>query len=252
MDQDKVDKLAEILKRLNKGDDLDVAKEEAAQFLASLDEAELPQVEEKLVASGLKPEDLRHLCSIHMDMLEGKIDKIKLDLKPGHLINTMICEHDEILGFLDELEKINQNTQKMENYGNKEEINKLGVIAKNLVDAESHHRREEEVLFKEMEERGVSGPPEMMRIEHEDLRRRKKELKELVEKAYELKFVDFKKKLDVISKFIIFNLRDHIFKENNILYPIALETIRDDDVWKKMDAECDKIGYCSFTPKKCL
>ena len=45
-------------------------------------------------------------------------------------------------------------------------------------------------------------------------------------------------------------LRDHIFKENNILYPTALEVIKENSVWKKMKDDCDKIGYCCFTPEQ--
>ena len=44
--------------------------------------------------------------------------------------------------------------------------------------------------------------------------------------------------------------RDHIFKENNILYPTSLEVIQDADTWQKLKDACDKIGYCCFTPEK--
>jgi DUF438 domain-containing protein len=43
-------------------------------------------------------------------------------------------------------------------------------------------------------------------------------------------------------------LRDHIFKENNVLYPAALEVIEDESVWTRLKQECDKIGYCCFKP----
>ena len=49
------------------------------------------------------------------------------------------------------------------------------------------------------------------------------------------------------SKYIIFNLRDHIFKENYILYPSSLEVIEEKEVWDDMKKRCDEIGYCSFT-----
>ncbi|HLF85906.1 MAG TPA: hypothetical protein VI584_02375 [Nitrospiria bacterium] len=44
-------------------------------------------------------------------------------------------------------------------------------------------------------------------------------------------------------------LRDHIFKENNILCPMALQVIPEKNSWDKMKAECDKIEYCCFTPE---
>lgn len=38
------------------------------------------------------------------------------------------------------------------------------------------------------------------------------------------------------------------FKEDNILYPIALQLLSPDE-WEKVKKECDKIGYCCFTPE---
>jgi hypothetical protein len=43
-------------------------------------------------------------------------------------------------------------------------------------------------------------------------------------------------------------LRAHIEKENNILYPMALQCITDDKKWEEMKIKCDDIGYCCFCP----
>lgn len=174
---------------------------------------------------------------------------MKTDPKPGHVIHTFIDEHEIILGFLDELEKLNQTIQKVEKYNPREEFDKLIDVAKHLVEAESHYKREEEVLFPELEKGGVFGPPQMMRLEHKDLRERKKELLELTKNLEKRDFKEFKVKLEEAIKFIVFTLREHIFKENNILYPMALEAIKEEKTWGRMKKECDKIGYCCFTPK---
>jgi|GEM_PF-1928779 len=47
-------------------------------------------------------------------------------------------------------------------------------------------------------------------------------------------------------------LRDHIFKENTILYPAAFRAIRDPKVWDDILHKCDEIGYCCFTPAYAL
>ena len=47
---------------------------------------------------------------------------------------------------------------------------------------------------------------------------------------------------------IISSLMLHIQKEDNVLYPLALETIDDPVVWEKIRVRCDEIGYCTFTP----
>jgi len=246
----RIDRLTELLRRLNAGEDPASVKREAQEFLAELDPKELSLAEQKLIEAGLAPEDLRHLCSAHMEMLGGELERMKANLTPGHVLHTMVSEHERILDFLAELDKVNQAIQKMEIYrSEKEEFEKLMHIATHLVGTEPHHQREEKVLFPELEKRGVFGPPQVMRMEHEDLRRYKKELKEVAETVEKMGFNTFKERLDTIAKSIILTLRDHIFKENNILYPTALGVIKEGMVWDKMKAECDKIGYCCFTPE---
>ncbi|KKS91654.1 MAG: Hemerythrin HHE cation binding domain protein [Parcubacteria group bacterium GW2011_GWF2_43_11] len=175
---------------------------------------------------------------------------MELNLKPGHIIHTMTEEHKMILGFLDELEKTNQRIQEEGKYsGDNGDFEKLENIAEHLVGAEPHYQREEEVLFPEIEKRGVSCPPEVMRKEHEELRPKKKEILELCRSVSKMDFQNFKKKLKEAADFLIPMLREHIAKENDILYPLSLEVIPEEVVWQEMKKECDEIGYCCFTPK---
>lgn len=244
------DRLAVIIDRLEAGEDPSDVKDDAQELLASIEPEDLLFAEQRLVEAGLAPEDLKHLCSLHMGMHDDEAGRIKAGLPPGHVIHTLVSEHEMILSFLDELERVSQAVQKMTYYSsNKDEVKKLMHIAGHLIGAEPHHKREEEVLFPEVEKRGVSGPPQVMRIEHEDLRRRKHELMELSETDDKLDYNTFRRRLDTTARFIVLTLRDHIFKENNILYPMALQVIQDKNSWDKMKAECDKIGYCCFTPE---
>jgi DUF438 domain-containing protein len=105
------------------------------------------------------------------------------------------------------------------------------------------------VLFPEMEKRGITGPTRIMRMEHDALRARKRALREAAENVRDMDFESFKAMVDEAAKYIIFNLRDHIYKENYILYPTALDTIKDEELWNDMKDRCDQVGYCSFTPR---
>lgn len=42
-------------------------------------------------------------------------------------------------------------------------------------------------------------------------------------------------------------MKDHIYKENNILYLAAVEVIQDEE-WEEVREESGKISYCPFTP----
>lgn len=248
---DKIDKLVEILERLNSGESPDSVKKEAQEFLAQIDATELSIAEQKLIQAGMAPEDLRHLCSMHMEMLKGELEKMTNSLEKGHVIDTLVKEHEIILSFLDELEETNKKIQELETYAPDCELfKKLLSLAQNLLGAEPHHQREEQVLFPEVENRGVTGPTRIMVMEHEDLRRYKHDVLDLAENVSTMDFTEFKNRLNASAKLLILTLRDHIFKENNILYPTSLEVIQDADSWQKLKDACDKIGYCSFTPQQ--
>ncbi len=246
---EKAQRLVELLKRLDAGEDPERVEEDAREFLAGVNPAELASAEQALIDSGVAPEELRRLCPAHLEVLGDKLGGMKARLRPGHMVHTLMREHEIISGYLDRLEEVNGAMQRMDSYSrDRDEFDELSHIAEHLVEAESHHQREEEVLFPELERRGVFGPPKVMRTEHVELRARKKALKELAEAADEMEFRTFKERLDAVVKSIVPALRDHIFKEDNILYPTALQVIGEARVWGRMKAKCDEMGYCCFTP----
>ena len=251
MDNKKIEKLTNVLQRLNNDGVTEALRKEALDIVSNISPIELSIAEQNLIEKGMDPQELRHLCDIHMEVLKGELDKIKTKIEPGHVLDTLIVEHDKILEFLTELEEINFKIQKLESYDSSlEEFEALKTVVYNILDAENHHQREEQVLFAEMENREITGPTRIMRMEHDDLRAKKKFLKQAAEEVSKLEFNEFKEKVDDTAKYIIFNLRDHIFKENYILYPTAIESIKEKDIWSEMKKRCDEIGYCSFTPKE--
>ncbi|MBS4538863.1 DUF438 domain-containing protein [Clostridium sp. D2Q-11] len=245
----KIDKLSNILERLNTEQITEELRQEALELVKDINPLELSMAEQKLIEKGMKPEDLRHLCDIHMEVLKDELDKLKMKIDEGHVLYTLIAEHDEILGFLTELDSLNLRIQDMDRYDkNSDEFKRLKELSLNILSAEKHHQREEDVLFLEMEKRDITGPTRIMKMEHDELRERKHLLKDLSHGVEYMEFGEFKSKLDEVSKYIVFNLRDHIYKENYILYPTALESIDQIDAWDEMRNRCDDIGYCSFTP----
>ena len=168
-------------------------------------------------------------------------------LKAGHPIHTLMEEHKMILGFIDKLRGIVEGLESAKNYDDVD-MKKLKHIAEHLVEADYHHKREEDVLFPAIEENGINGPTECMRGEHVELKKRKKALLEIVKNYKSISFGDFARKVDENAQYIIEELPNHIQKEDDILYPMALEAIPSKD-WAGIKKRCDKIGYCCFTPK---
>ncbi|NLN16195.1 MAG: DUF438 domain-containing protein [Firmicutes bacterium] len=235
--------LVDVLRRLNDPEDLG-AKKAAKKLVTEVDPVELSLAEQQLIDEGTRPEELRHLCAIHLEVLGDQIKDFRAKLPLGHPLRTLMLEHEKLLGFLAELEKVNVRIQTRE--PTLEDLALLRSIADNLIDGNKHHQREEDVLFPALEKLGITGPPRIMRLEHNMLKARKTRLQELLGKELDLE--EFRKELAGLTEYIVFNLRDHIFKEDSILYPAAWQTITSRAEWERMTEECDQIGYCSFTP----
>lgn len=184
-----------------------------------------------------------------LEVVNDRVQALKSSLEPGHVLHTMILEHERILGFLKDLHAANLSIQRFDHFDSTaEEFSRLRHIAEHLLGAESHHQREEEVLFPELERRGLMGPTQVMRAEHQELRVQKKHLKDLAEGVSAGNFSLFKRQLAPEALGLVSYLGDHIDKENNILYPMAVQVIQGKEVWDQLRAECDRIGYCCFTP----
>lgn len=167
----------------------------------------------------------------------------------GHPVNTFMAEHKKILHFAEELAALAQKIKQAKDFNAVAgKMKQLSVVVQNLLEAEKHHVREENVLFPYLEKHGITGPPAVMWEEHTQLRASKKKLRELIGKSNTLSFADFVQQLEAIVPSLTYGLPDHIEKEDNILYPMALSNISEDE-WKSIKEECDELGYCCFTPE---
>lgn len=128
-----------------------------------------------------------------------------------------------------------------------DQLNRLKAIAHLLLDTESHHKREE-ALFPRLERHGVAGSPRIMRLEHEELRAKKRRLAELVEGAGSMGFTEFARELSEVGNYIAGALTDHMSKEDNILW-CRLADSRTEE-WSQVLEGFEMIGYCCFTPGK--
>ena len=169
-------------------------------------------------------------------------------LPEGHIIKTMVKEHEHILAMLDELQEITLQLSDDDQNNSIVFMNRANELAVKIIGAEPHHQREEQVLFPAIEEVGISGPTQVMRMEHEVMREMKHDLKSETENID----VNWSVRVEKVSQLILelcSTLRQHIDKENNILYPMALQSITDVAKWEEMKVRCDEIGYCCFCPE---
>ncbi|MEW6141798.1 MAG: DUF438 domain-containing protein [Chloroflexota bacterium] len=241
----------QLLKELKEGQVSQEAKNKARKLLETVDAGTLGRLEQELIREGVSHEDIRKsLCDVHLDIMRESLVAQKLEAPPGHPIHTFMEEHKVILRNLSELKTIVEGLKDKDNLADLGgDLERLKDIAHHLVEAESHHQREEEVLFPVLEKHDVVEPPQIMKAEHVDLRQKKKELYGASHNAEDTPFSEFKTRVIDAGEFLTQELEGHIFKEDNILYQIALQVLSDGE-WAEIKKACDRIGYCCFTPGK--
>ena len=241
--------LNEFLRRLEAGDRSEELKHEIHEFLVEVAPRDMYAVEKSLLDAGLTTEDLIHRCSIHMDEFRQEQVRLREGLRPEHLMHKMLTDHEYYLAALDEVEQMNEEIQRSDDLSPVRAQRLLAAVLR-LSEIEPHALCEDEAVFPEIERHGEVGPPQDLKMEHEELTRLLAELRGLAPCSTTMSFSEFKPKLNRCVRFITFLLRDHLFKEIYILYPLALRVITDESDWRRMGLACCKLGYGEKTSRE--
>ena len=241
--------LKRLLTELKTGEVSFGTKEKAKKIFETVDAKTLGLVEQELIREGVSHEEIRKsLCDIHLEALMDSLVSKRLEVQAPHPVNTFMEEHKIILDNLKDLRAFLDRLRVKENFESLGlDIEKLKDITHHLVEAESHHQREEEVLFTRLEKHDIIEPVTIMKSDHAEFRERKQELYNLSHNLQKTTFENFKKRVIELGEYLTMELESHISKEDNILYQIALQMFSEKE-WEEVKKDCDKLGYCCFTP----
>ena len=249
MAEDRKQVLKDLLKRLDEGADPEQIKKECQKRLGDVPPTEMAQVEDELVREGLPREELQKFCDIHIALLKESFEKAGPLAPAGHPIHILMEEHKMLLQFADELKKVAVGMKGAADFvSGREKMDQLDHIVKHLRDSDSHYIREENVLFPSLEKHGIKEPPTVMWMEHDRIRDIKKNVYRIVDNYKVKAFKDFTREINEIALALAEMLSSHFYKENNILFPAALEVIGESK-WPDIRHQFDELGYCCFTPE---
>jgi uncharacterized protein (DUF2249 family)/hemerythrin-like domain-containing protein len=246
---DKRGHLKRLLHELSQGEVSPQAKEQAKDFFNAVDAKTLGDLEQELIREGVSHDQIRQsLCDIHLEVMRDSLVANRLEVSAPHPVHTLMEEHKVILQSLNNLDAVVSRVKQAERYDDLiRELEILEDISHHLVEAENHHLREEEVLFPVLERHDVIEPPSIMKMDHVEFRKAKRELFQLSHNYWTYEFSLFKNRVVELGEYLSRELSGHIFKEDNILYQIALQVLTPEE-WEEIKVGCDRIGYCCFTP----
>jgi PAS domain S-box-containing protein len=248
--KDRKDTLKGIIRKLHEGASPEQVTSEFKDAIAGTTPADIARVEEELVKEGMSPDEIHRLCDVHLGVFKESLEKDRPLAPEGHPVRILTEEHSILLKFSADLKKLSGELKGeggLDCAGGK--IEKLVATVHHLKESESHYLREENVLFPYLEKRGITQPPAMMWAEHDKIREIEKGLFATVDEREKTEFGEFAARLDEAALSLAEMLASHFYKENNVLFPAALQVI-DGAEWPGIRREFDEIGYCCFTPER--
>jgi hypothetical protein len=240
--------LKEVIKQLHAGVPPEQVKGKFKKLLDMTSSEEIAKIEQELVKDGMPREELQRLCDVHLAVFSDQLGKQQLNVSAAHPIGILMEEHKILTQRAERLQTLTNMVEEACDIVYVGDIFKeIQRITTQFQEAEKHYLREENVLFPVLEKHGITEPPSIMWMEHDQIREKKKQLADLTKKWNTMTFFDFKKKLVDTANPLSSQLSNHYFKENNILFPAALQTIKEDE-WQDIREDFDEIGYCCYTP----
>ena len=243
----------EITKLPPRGDlipeQLEKVKKEVEVYFKETDPKELALAEQELIQEGTSRQEMRRLCDIHLEVMKEQlgVKSKKIKLPASHPISILKDEHEIIKR---NLKKLKATFEKVKALGALDkaarQMSTLKELSHFFVETEKHHKREEEGLFPRLEAHGIIEPPQIFKEDHVEFLAKKKEFYNAM-MAEQKDFEKFVGAVGPIIEYLTKDLEEHIYKEDNILYPMSLETLEKDE-WKTVRKKFDAIGYCCFTP----
>ena len=246
------EELKEVLKKLHQAmpEDLGRVKKEAEKYFKETDPKELALAEQELIQEGTQRSEMKRLCDVHLEVMKGRlgIAAKKLKLPASHPISILKDEHKVIKR---NLKKLTKTLKKLKAAGSfekaKKQIDTIKELSHFFLETDKHHKREEDAIFPRLEAHGIVEPPAIFKEDHVEFMAKKRQLNELAKDAEKKGFKEFIGVVGPVIEFLAKNLDEHIYKEDNILYPIAYETLEKSE-WKDVRRKFDAIGYCCFAP----
>ncbi|MFT3984009.1 MAG: DUF438 domain-containing protein [Lachnospiraceae bacterium] len=226
--------LKELISQLHDGKSVDEVKGRFAEVFGNVSAEEIAQAEQALITNGLPVEEVQRLCDVHASIFKGSIEesyKPAADAEsPGHPADTLKRENRAIeksIAIIRAQLAILPNPDAQKTL--KDELTKLLAI-------DRHYLRKENLFFPYMEQYGITAPPKVMWGVDDEIRA---QLKEIV------KALNEEDPSQIIGeiKVILEKIGEMIFKEENILLPMLLENLTQDE-WMTIADESAELGYC--------
>ena len=244
---DRLTILKGIFQDLHNGRNLDEVKAHFDALIGKITVDEITQLQHEFSEDGSIPKDeLQRIYQEHSVIFQGSIEREnnleKPEDLPGHPVHTFKLENREIEKLLQQ--QLQVHVDEFARDDSSENIFHLLQDINLLLDIDKHYSRKENLLFPYLEKYGIFGPTTNMWRIDDFIRDAIKEAKQKL-----ASYQGERQEVLGVLNFVIQEVSGMIYKEENILFPMALKNLSEDE-WIKIAHESDEIGFCLTGPEE--
>jgi uncharacterized protein len=233
--------LKEIIRDLHDGMPVEQAKGRFQELIQDVSATEIADMEQSLIREGMPETEIKRLCDVHVQVFKDSLEKHDApDVPPGHPVAAYLRENraaEEIL------EEVKRCIDEIEKPGDKPSFpppeKRLPWLLERLGEIHIHYQRKENQLFPFLEEHGITGPSQVMWSGDDDNRALLKKARGLLSEPAPTG--SYSETIAVIRE-LDTALRDMVFKEERVLFPMAIDTLSDEE-WAGVAQGSAAIGY---------
>lgn len=245
----KLNLLKEKIRQIGNEEDSHSVSEELKALLNEVSYEDVIKVEQELFEEGINRDKMLELCDLHTAALKGLINpESKTQDTPGHPVHTFKKENQAIKR---ELEMMYSHFNKVNAMPPDQNVEDIFLAVRstfnNLMDVEKHYLRKENLLFPFLEKYGITGPSTVMWGKHDQTREMLKNCISVMNALENPTAEDLQSIVELVIKPAAKSIDEMIYKEEKILYPMSLDTLKPED-WLQVYNQGDEIGYCLYSP----
>lgn len=243
--------LKDIIKHLHAGNPPDVVQRQMRELVKQTDASEIMAMEQELMAEGMPAEEVRSMCDLHSQVTRDVLIQIptRKEIVPGHPIDTFRRENQALRAVIALM-----NTALGELQNLPESADPASIVLRlrqgfnDLMDVEKHYQRKEHTLFSCLERHGIAGPSKVMWAKDDDISSSLKQLGQCLQPGAAMTG-EWRTALLKAAQAALNGVGEMIYKEENILLPMSLETLSEDE-WAEIWSASPKYGWCIVEPQQ--
>ncbi|SMQ81753.1 hypothetical protein SAMN05444673_4484 [Bacillus sp. OV166] len=238
--------LKQLFIDLHNGRNLDEVKAHFDAFIGKITIDEITQLQHDFVEEGsISAAELKHIYNQHSAIFQGTIKEEdhqngRPEDQAGHPVHTFKLENQEVDKLL--TTKLQVHLEELDKEDSAENIYKLFEDINLLLDIDKHYSRKENLIFPYLEKYGIFGPTTNMWRIDDFIRDAIKDGRQKLAHYH-----GDKQAVIGVLNYVIEQVAGMIYKEENILFPMALKNLTEDE-WVKIAHESDEIGFCLIAP----